>query len=92
MIITVRKEPTVNYETKALEATIALHNEIKNSDAFAGYDGDIIAFNSLYKEVYAIVANELPDDADIDQVFETFYQYDMEISQGLREVDWAEYV
>ena len=78
----------MNYETKALEATIAIHNQIKNDDAFAGYDGDIEAFNTLYQEVYTIVSDELPDEADIEQVIETFYQYNEEIANGEREVDW----
>jgi len=78
----------MNYETKALEATIAIHNEIKNHDAFAGYEGNIDAFNTLYKEVYVIVRQELFDDADIEMVMETFFWYQSEIANGEREVDW----
>jgi len=80
------------FKTKALEATIALHNQLKIDENFAGYDADINSFNNLYHEVYAIVRYELFDDADLEMVVETYYQYQSEIADGEREVDWFEYV
>ena len=81
-----------NYETNALEATIELHKQMQTDDAFAGYEADINAFNTLYNEVYTIVRYELFDGAEVDQVIETFYLYNTEIANGEREVDWYEYV
>ena len=81
------------FKTKALAATIELHNQlVKTDDSFAGYDADINSFNNLYHEVYAIVRYELFDDADLEMVVETFYQYQSEIADGEREVDWFDYL
>ena len=76
------------FDTKALEATIALHKELLTDDAFDGYEGTKDDFDNLYKEVYVIVRDELPDEADIVQVCETFYDYQLEITNGDREVCW----
>ena len=85
-----------NYEQQfkatALTATIALHNELVNDDAFAGYEGDKDAFDKLYKEVYTITRYELFDGADVEMISETFYAYMTEVANGEREVDWFEYV
>jgi hypothetical protein len=80
------------FKTKALNATIAIHNKIQNDEAFNGYEGDKDAFDELYKQVYVIVRNELFDDADLELVTETFFWYQSEIADGEREVDWYEYV
>lgn len=80
------------YSQTALEATIAIHNSIKDDEFFAGYNGDIDAFNTLHAEVYAIVRYELFDGAEVDQVVETFYLYQTEIENGEREVDWYSYL
>ena len=77
-----------NFENTALNACFQLHNELLNDDAFAGYEGDKDAFDSLYQNVYKIVSEELWEGAEVDQVVETFYTYETEIAQGLREVDW----
>lgn len=76
------------FQTKALEATIAIHNQIKSSEEFAGYESNIDAFNTLYKEVYIIVHHELFEDADIESVIDTFFWYQSEIADGERQVDW----
>jgi hypothetical protein len=81
----------MNQDQKALAATIAIHNQIQNDDAFAGYEGDIASFNNLYKEVDVIVRRELFDDADMDLTIETFFWYQSEIMDGEREVDWYLY-
>jgi hypothetical protein len=92
----IKNETKMSYEqqfkTTALTATIALHNELVNDDAFAGYEADINAFNTLYKEVYTITRYELFDGADVEMISETFYTYMNEIANGERSVDWYEYV
>ena len=80
------------FKTTALTATIALHNELVNDDAFSGYEGDKDAFDRLYKEVYTITRYELFDGADVEMISETFYLYMTEIAGGEREADWFEYV
>ena len=79
------------FKIKALNATIAIHNQIQNDDAFNGYEGTIDEFNELYKQVYVIVRNELFDDADMDLVTQTFFWYQTEIMDGERECDWYLY-
>lgn len=85
-----------NYETQfkttALTATIALHNELVNNEAFAGYGGDKDEFDRLYKEVYTITRYELFDGADVEQIVETWFLYFEEILNGQRDCDWFEYV
>ena len=80
-----------NFENTALTACFQLHNELLKDDFFAGYDGSKEQFDDLYAQVYKIVSEELWDGAEIDQVIETFYTYEDEIAQGLREVDWFLY-
>jgi hypothetical protein len=73
---------------KALAACFELHNEMAADESFAGYEGDKEAFDNLYKEVYILVRDELPDDADVAYVCETFYDYQLEIANGDRDVCW----
>jgi len=79
-------------KANAMTATIWLHGEMLNNDAFAGYEGDINAFNELYKQVYAIARYELFDGAEVDQITETFLLYLEEIANGERDQDWYLYV
>lgn len=81
-----------HFKTLALEATISLHNQIKDNDAFLGYEGDKDAFDQLYKEVYTIARYELFDGAEIEQVIQTWYTYMEEVCNGYRDADWFEYV
>ena len=81
-----------NFEKLAIQATFQLHNELLVDDFFAGYEGSKENFDDLYNQVYKIVSQELWDGAEVDQVVETFYTYETEIAQGLREVDWHLYV
>jgi len=87
-------ETTMENEIKAnaMTATIWLHGEMLDNDAFAGYEGDINAFNELYKQVYAIARYELFDGAEVDQIIETFLLYLEEIANGERDQDWYLYV
>jgi hypothetical protein len=72
----------------ALQASFALNDQLLNDCCYAGYEGDKESFDRLYDEVYVICRDELPDDADVDQVVEMFHDYQLEIMDGLREVDW----
>ena len=80
-----------NFENTALTACFQLHNELLDDEFFAGYDGSKEQFDSLYQNIYKIVSEELWEGAEVDQVVETFYTYETEIAQGLREVDWFLY-
>jgi hypothetical protein len=73
---------------KALAASFQLHKELLNDCCYAGYDGDKEAFDNLYNEVYVICRDELPDDADVEYVCETFHDYQFEQMNGDREIGW----
>jgi hypothetical protein len=74
--------------SKALGATIVLHGQMLNDCNYAGYDGTKDDFDNLYAEVYIICRDELPDEADIEQVVETFHDYQLEQMEGVREIGW----
>jgi hypothetical protein len=76
------------FEQTALAACFVLHNEMLNDESFAGYEGAKDDFDSLYKEVYTIVREELWDGVDVELVVETFYHYQTEIVNGERDVCW----
>jgi hypothetical protein len=73
---------------KTLSATIRVHQQYLDCPYCVGYDADKTAFDNLYNEVYAIVHEELPDDADLEQIVNLFDQYQLEITNGERDVDW----
>ena len=81
----------IKNENTALTACFQLHGELLNDEFFAGYEGTKEQFDELYKGVYKIVSEELPNGAEVDQVIETFYAYEDEIAKGLRELDWYLY-
>jgi len=78
----------MTFSQKALEASFVLHKQLLTDCCYAGYDGDKVTFDTLYAEVYAICSDELPNEADIDQVIETFHEYQLEQMNGEREVGW----
>jgi hypothetical protein len=73
---------------KALAASFQLHKELLNDCCYAGYDGDKEAFDNLYNEVYVICRDELPDNATVKYVCETFHDYQFEQMTGDREFSW----
>ena len=78
----------IQLSQKALAASIQLHGELLNDCCYAGYDGDKEAFDSLYAEVLVICRDELPDDASVAFVCETFHDYAFEQMNGEREIGW----
>ena len=76
------------FSQKALEACFVLHKQMLTDCAYDGYDGDKDAFDRLYDEVLVICRDELPDDADVDYVVETFHDYQLEQMDGVREIGW----
>ena len=73
---------------KTLSATILVHQQYLDCPYWCGYDADKESFDNLYNEVYAIVHEELPDDADLEQIVNLFNLYQLEITDGERDVDW----
>lgn len=73
---------------KALRACFTLNEQLLNDCNYAGYEGTKEDFDRLYNEVYVICRDELPDEADLDQVIEMFHDYQLEQMDGVREVDW----
>jgi hypothetical protein len=74
-------------ETRALAAAFVLDNELLSDPGFAGYYGEEM-FESLQAQVYAIAKTV----ESINGIVETFYQFQNEICEGDREVDWYLYV
>jgi hypothetical protein len=75
-------------QDRALRASFELHVQMLNECCYAGYDGDKKAFDRLFDEVYAITKDEVPDDADVEYIIETFHEYQLEQMNGEREVGW----
>lgn len=77
---------------RALEAAMVLHRELLDECCYGGYDGDKLAFDSLYSQVFAIVKFDLTEDADSEYIAETFHDYQLEIMNGQRDADWYMYL
>jgi hypothetical protein len=73
---------------KALEACFVLHKQLLTDCCYAGYDATKDDFDRLYAEVYIICRDELPDDATVEYVCETFHDYQLETMNGEREIGW----
>ena len=73
----------------ALKACLVLHTELQKSDAFFGYEGTKEDFDYLFQEVYVIARDEVSLEVEpVEQIVDTFYQYQLEIVAGDRQVDW----
>jgi hypothetical protein len=72
----------------ALSASFVLHGQLLADCNYAGYDGGKNDFDNLYKEVYSIIREELPNDADLEQIVDCFHEYQLEIMNGQRDVCW----
>lgn len=80
---------TMSPEAVALKATCLLHTELLDDQGFAGYDGTKDAFDRLYSELFMIARDEVSLEVDpVSQVMDTFFEYQMEISEGQRAFDW----
>lgn len=80
---------TVSPEAVALTAACQLHTELLKDPSFAGYDGTKEQFDSLYRELFVIARDEVSlEVAPVEQVVETYYDYQTEISAGERDFDW----
>ena len=73
----------------ALAAALRLHNEILGDEAFLGYTGSKEQLDDLCDELYVIARDEVSLEVDpIDQIIETWYDYQNEICDGHREPQW----
>ena len=79
-------------EAVALNAAVALHLLLPNMDGYDGYDGTKQQFDRLYQELFIIARDEVSLEIDpVDQVTETFFDYQVEISAGDRSFDWFDW-
>ena len=76
------------YQDKALRAAFQLHDELTTTDAAWGYNATKKDFDRVYAECFAIAKDELPDTADIQEVCDTFWDYQLEQMNGVREIGW----
>lgn len=80
---------TVSPEAVALQAAIQLHADLLHDEGFAGYDGTKAQFDALYRELFVIARDEVSLEVEpVNQVIETFYDYQQEIVWGERDVEW----
>jgi len=80
---------TSSPEAVALTAACQLHTDLLPDEGFAGYDGTKAQFDALYRELFVIARDEVSLEIDpVDQVVDTFYDYQLEICNGERSVDW----
>jgi hypothetical protein len=76
-------------EKLALEACFVLHTELQKSDTFCGYEGTKEDFDYLFQEVYVIARDEVSLEVEpVEQIVDTFYQYQLEIVAGDRQIAW----
>jgi hypothetical protein len=76
-------------ETVALTAACQMHGKLLNDDLFMGYAGDKDNFDSLYQELFIIARDEVSLEVEpVEQVIETWYDYQYEIMAGNRDVCW----
>jgi hypothetical protein len=78
----------IELEQKALAASFQLHGELLHEACYAGYDGMKQDFDNLYAEVLVICRDEMPDDAVVEYVCQTFHDYQLELMDGVREIGW----
>lgn len=79
-------------EAVALTATCQLHVELLHDEGFAGYNGTKAEFDSLYRELFVIARDEVSLEVEpVEKVIETFFDYQLEVVNGDREMDWFEY-
>lgn len=83
-----KNETAMTYSDKALRACFDLHDQLINDDAAWGYEGTKECFDRLFAEVFVIARDELPEDCDIDQIVETFWDYNLEKMDGVRDMEW----
>jgi len=80
---------TVSPEAVALTAACQLHADILHDPGFAGYDGTKEQFDNLYRELFAIARDEVSLEIEpLQQVIETWWDYQVEVSAGERNFDW----
>ena len=85
------KKPTdfTSPEAVALTAACNLHYDLLYDDGFAGYLGTKRQFDALYQELFIIARDEVSLEVDpLNQVMDTWYDYQFEIANGDRSFDW----
>jgi hypothetical protein len=78
-------------EQLALQAAFALNSDLLTADAAWGYDGSKEDFDRLYKECLAICNEIALEILSVDQICDTFWDFQLEVMNGQREVDWYLY-
>lgn len=81
---------TVSPEAVALSAAIELHTTMLHDEAWAGYCGTKEGFDNLYQELFVIARDHVSSESEntVEDIVDTFFQFQNEIGQGESEVDW----
>jgi hypothetical protein len=89
---TMTKEYTETHEEFVLEATIALHNLIKDDESYCGYDSSFECFTDLYNQVTWLVSNQIhPECLDQENVIAAWNDMQLGVVNGDVEPDWQNY-
>ena len=67
-------------------AIIALDRDLRNDPSMCGYDGSEENFDRLQREILAI--SKLEGVFTHEQIVDKFWNINLEITEGKREVDW----
>jgi hypothetical protein len=72
----------------ALKAAFALNEDLLTSDAAWGYSGSKEDFDRIYAECFVIARDEIGSEKSMDEVLDAFWDIQLEIMNGHREVGW----
>ena len=85
------QKTTLTPETVALRAAFALHPILNTFDGFDGYEETKESFDRLYTELFFIARDEVSLEVEpVESVKETWWDYQCEIAEGVRDSDWFE--
>ena len=85
-------QTALDLQQTALRAAFVLNSELlTDNSAWGGYSGSKEDFDRIYQECLFIAREELSDEAEVDQVCDLFWDYQLEIVNGHRQVDYYLY-
>ena len=80
------------YEQFVLESAFALHDLIKDDEAFCGYESTKEQFDDLYDQVVWLTNNVIhPDCLTLENVIESWQDMQLGVMNGEVETDWHRY-
>ena len=84
-------QTALDLQQTALRAAFVLNSELLPDNSTCNYSGSKEDFDRIYQECLFIAREELSDEAVIDQICDLFWDYQMEIMNGHRQVEYYLY-